>query len=35
MMAVPSKGVTGKSFKPLCGAVLRKKTVLSDKEKAE
>jgi hypothetical protein len=35
MMVGPSKGVTGKSFKLLCGAVPRKEMVLSDKEKAE
>jgi len=35
MMVGPSKGVTDKSFKLLCGAVLRKDMVLSDKEKAE
>jgi hypothetical protein len=35
MMEGPSKGVTDKSFKPLCGAVIRKEIVLSDKEKAE
>jgi len=34
MMVGPSKGVTDKPFKPLCGAFLRKESVLSDKEKA-
>jgi len=34
MMEGPSKGVTDTSFKPLCGAVVRKVIVLSDKEKA-
>jgi hypothetical protein len=33
MMVGPSKGVTDKSFKPLCGAASRKIVVLSDKEK--
>jgi hypothetical protein len=35
MMVGPSKGVTDKSFKLICGAVFRKEMVLSDKEKAE
>jgi hypothetical protein len=35
MIVGPLKGVTDKSFKLLCGAVIRKEMVLSDKEKAE
>ena len=35
MMEGPSEDVTGKSSKPLCGAIIRKGVVLSDKEKAE
>jgi len=33
MMVGPSKGVTDKSFKPLCGAFNRRVIVLSDKAK--
>ena len=35
MMVGPSKGVTGKFFKPLCGALFRNGMVLSDKEKMD
>ena len=35
MVADPPKGMTGKPFKPPCGAAFRKGVVLNDKEKAK